>query len=83
MANSTYDNAAPAVLMSRIGRRPMMIGPPAPDRREEELHRGKRGDDGADDEAARAVMPAVNRHQRHDDAEADEVNEDRQENDEQ
>ena len=34
-------------------------------------------------QAARAVMPAVNRHQRHDDAEADEVNEDRQENDEQ
>ena len=28
-------------------------------------------------------MPAVNRHQRHDDAETDEVNEDRQENDEQ
>ena len=30
-----------------------------------------------------AIMPAVNRHQRHDNAETDEVNEDRQENDEQ
>ena len=47
------------------------------------MHRGKRGDDGADDPAARAVMPAEDRHQRHDDAETDEVNEDRQENNEQ
>ena len=60
-----------------------MIGEPPPNRREDELHRGKRGDDGADDPAARAVMPAEDRHQRHDDAEADEVNEDRQENNEQ
>ena len=43
----------------------------------------KTGDDGADDEAARAVVPAEDGHQRHDDAETDEVNEDRQENDEQ
>jgi len=61
----------------------MMVGKPSPNRRENELHGGKRGDDGADDPAARAVMPAEDWHQRHDDAEADEVNEDRQENDEQ
>ena len=39
------------------------------------------GDDDADDEAVRAEVPAVNRHQRHHDAEPDQVNEDRQEND--
>jgi hypothetical protein len=61
----------------------MPVGKPSPNRREDELHRGKRGDDGADDPAARAVMPAEDRHQRHDDAETDEVNEDRQENNEQ
>jgi hypothetical protein len=58
------------------------VGKFAPDGREDELHRRERGDDGADDEAARAIMPAEERHQRHDDAEADEVNEDREKNDE-
>ena len=58
------------------------VGKPPPNRREDELHRGKRGDDGADDPATGAVMPGENRHQRHDDAKTDEVNEDRQENDE-
>ena len=61
----------------------MMVGKPSPNRREDELHGGERGDDGADDPAARAVMPAEDRHQRHDDAESNEVNEDRQENNEQ
>ena len=61
----------------------MLVGKPSPNRREDKLHGGERGDDGADDPAARAVMPAEDRHQRHDDAESDEVNEDRQENDEQ
>jgi hypothetical protein len=61
----------------------MPVGKPPPNRREDKLHGGKRRDDGADDPAARAVMPAEDRHQRHDDAESDEVNEDRQENDEQ
>jgi len=42
----------------------MMVGKSSPNRRENELHRGKRGDDGADDPAARAVMPAEDRHQR-------------------
>ena len=58
------------------------VGKPAPDGREDELHGRVGRDDGADEPAARAVVPAVNWHERHDDAKADEVNEDREQDDE-
>ena len=54
-------------------------------RRQDRLQRAEAAFDPLpfDNEAARAIMPAEDGHQRHDDAETDEVNEDRQENDEQ
>ena len=60
---------------------------PAPRGREEKLHRRKRGDDAADDESLGAeigteIILRVAGQQRQHDAEADQVNEDRQENDE-
>src|SRR5947209_15382524 len=60
----------------------MAIGQSSPDRSEQELHRGKRGNDNTDDNALSAEMLAVNRHQGHDNPEADEVDENGQENDE-
>ena len=56
------------------------VGKFAPDGRKNELHRGKRGDDDANHPAAGAVMAAEHWHERHNDAEADEVNEDREKN---
>ena len=56
------------------------IGKLSPYRREEELHRGKRSDDEADQEPFRAKIFRVAGQQRQDDAEADQVNEHRQEN---
>ena len=56
------------------------VGEFSPDRREDKLHRGKRRDDDADDKALSAKMPAVGRHQGHDDSKADEVDENREEN---
>ena len=60
----------------------MSIGESSPERREEELHRGERGGDDADHETRGAVMFAVNRKQRHDHPESDEVDEDSEKDDE-
>jgi len=63
------------------------VGQFSPDGREEKLHRRKRRDDRADDQAFLAerlaeIIFRVAGQQRQHDAEADQVNEDRQENDE-
>ncbi len=60
----------------------MAVGQPAPDRREDELHRGVGGKDEADDKAASAEVLAVGRDEGHDNPEPDEVDEDREEDDE-
>ena len=67
----------------------MTIRKSSPNRRKKKLHRRERGNDRADGEALGPngfddigdEVLAINRHQRHDDAKADEVNENRQEND--
>ena len=64
----------------------MAVGEPAPDRREQELHRREGGNDDADDQALgpngldaiRHQVFAIERHQRHHDPETDQVNEDGQ-----
>ena len=61
------------------------VGQTPPDGREEKLHGGKRGDDAADDETlggevGAEIVLGVAGQQRQHDAEADQVNEDRQKN---
>ena len=80
-ANKTYDAAAPAVLIRRIGRRPY---------RSDNLPQiGEKINCIAENEAMMAPMTTpcarndgCKRNQRHDDPEPDQIDEDRQENDE-
>ena len=58
------------------------VGKFSPDGRENKLHRRIRREDEAELPAGRAKIPAEHRRERHDDAEAHEVNEDREKNDE-
>src|SRR5262249_30145759 len=60
---------------------PVPIRESPPDRRKQELHRRKGGDDHSDDETMGAKVPAVDRDEGHDDPEPDQVNEDRKEDD--
>ena len=60
----------------------MAVGQPSPNRGEDELHRGVSGKDDADNNAVGAEVLAVGRNEGHDNAEPDEVNEDREEDDE-
>ena len=63
---------------SRTGRRPEAVAQSSPDRHEEELHQAVRGRQKPVDEGGRAEGLGEVGHQRDDDAEAEQVEEDRQ-----
>ena len=65
-----------ASIIRKNGPPAIAVGPPSPDRREDELHRGEGGEDQANHETGSAEMLAVGRNQGDDDPEPDEVNED-------
>ena len=82
IASITKLTTVPIRLRISTGRRPQPVGQLAEQRRRKQLAERKRREEQADDERRRAERRGVERQQRDDDPEADQVDEDRKENDE-